>query len=41
MSNDRSGDLRSLEESLAYHEKGAAIVKKLLTACTNAENNEQ
>jgi len=38
MSNDRSGDLRSLEEFLAYHEKGAAILKKLLTACTNAEN---
>jgi len=38
MSNDPSGDLRSLEEFLAYHEKGAAILKKLLTACTNAEN---
>lgn len=28
----------SLDEFLGYHEKGAAIIKKLLTACTNVEN---
>ena len=38
MSNDPSGDLRSLDEILAFHEKGTASLKKLLTACTNVEN---
>jgi DNA-directed RNA polymerase subunit F len=27
-----------MSNDLAYHEKGAAILKKLLTACTNVEN---
>ena len=38
MSNDPSEEPRSLDEFLAYHEKGAAILKNLLTEWTNVEN---
>ena len=38
MSIDPSEDLRNLDEFLAYHEKGAAILNNLLTEWTNVEN---